>query len=125
MLNPLLLIFLSTTVFPLGDQAVPLKFTLIHTTDSLKSFSLQSFSSSYSSLVHGFVNVCPRNPDVNATFGDLFNFIYHAKASKKPNEIVLAFDTGDMTQVSRFSLFLSFAYYISLPGHGSERRNGH
>eukprot|EP00770_Monocercomonoides_exilis_P007010 MONOS_6974.1-p1 / transcript=MONOS_6974.1 / gene=MONOS_6974 / organism=Monocercomonoides_exilis_PA203 / gene_product=5' nucleotidase family protein / transcript_product=5' nucleotidase family protein / location=Mono_scaffold00229:57355-59261(-) / protein_length=510 / sequence_SO=supercontig / SO=protein_coding / is_pseudo=false len=58
-----------------------LKFTLIHTSD-----------------VHGYINKHHHVQKLDVTAGDVYNFIDHMKAKKQSNEVVFAFDTGDLTQ---------------------------
>eukprot|EP00770_Monocercomonoides_exilis_P015911 MONOS_15861.1-p1 / transcript=MONOS_15861.1 / gene=MONOS_15861 / organism=Monocercomonoides_exilis_PA203 / gene_product=5' nucleotidase family protein / transcript_product=5' nucleotidase family protein / location=Mono_scaffold01384:159-1388(-) / protein_length=391 / sequence_SO=supercontig / SO=protein_coding / is_pseudo=false len=77
-------IFLLSVIFAIRSESnddSQIKVTILHTTD-----------------MHGWINGHLHEPELDADLGDLYNYIYWKKSRKDPNEIVLAFDTGDYTQ---------------------------
>ncbi|KAK2944685.1 putative 5' nucleotidase family protein [Blattamonas nauphoetae] len=76
LLSTILVLFCSDTC----QSATP-TLTILHTSD-----------------IHGWIYGHRHEPARNADAGDLYNFIYHRKMRRSPNEIVLAFDSGDMIE---------------------------
>ncbi|KAK2944693.1 putative 5' nucleotidase family protein [Blattamonas nauphoetae] len=76
-----LILFLALSLGEPTDNYGGVTVTILHTTD-----------------IHGWIYGHRHQPNLNADAGDLYNFIYHRKKNKASNEIVLAFDTGDMIE---------------------------
>jgi 2',3'-cyclic-nucleotide 2'-phosphodiesterase (5'-nucleotidase family) len=74
-------------------------FTIFHTNDSFYltlSFILLC-------VVHGRIDGHRESEILDLKISDYYNFLTHMKANAKKNEIVLAFDSGDLAQGSGLS----------------------
>jgi hypothetical protein len=57
-------------------------------------------------LVHGWINGHKHNPELDADIADYYNFIRHMKENAGEDEIVIAVDSGDQTQVILFIIII-------------------
>ena len=99
----ILLLFSFGTIF--ASEFTSVDLTLIHTTDGLP-FRYVYSRSLWILLVHGRVAGHSEFSDTDADYADLCSFISALKADENSNEMVLAFDTGDLTGVCIFKLYL-------------------
>ena len=51
------------------------------------------------SLVHGWISTHKHEPEYTARLGEIANLVEYRKNNTEDNEMVLMFDTGDLTQV--------------------------
>ncbi|KAK2947546.1 putative Ser/Thr protein phosphatase family [Blattamonas nauphoetae] len=66
--------------------------------DICQSNAAQTLTILHTTDIHGWIYGHRHESSKNADAGDLYNFISHRKKNKAANEIVLAFDTGDMIE---------------------------